>query len=64
MPQPRRLTFLLRRVYLCETGSHQMISPVEKPMITSMCDELLVSRLTSWHKQCALVNKIFVRYSA
>lgn len=40
-------TFLFRRVYRCEKGSHQIISPVEKPIITSMCDELLVSSLTS-----------------
>jgi hypothetical protein len=41
-----------------------MISPVEKPIITSICVELLVSLFTSWHKQCALVNNILVRYSA
>lgn len=41
-----------------------MTSPVEKPMITSMCVALLVTLLTSWHKQCALVKRIFVKYSA
>jgi hypothetical protein len=57
-------TFLFSRVYRCVMGSHQMTSPVEKPMTTSICDGLLVSLLTSWHRQCALVNRILVKYSA
>ena len=57
-------TFLLSLTYLCEIGSHQIISPVEKPMTTSIWDEVLVILLTSWHKQWALVNKILVKYSA
>lgn len=54
-------TFLFIRVYLCEIGSHQMISPVENPMMTSMWDAPFVTMLASWHKQCAFVNKIFVK---
>ena len=42
-------------------GSHQMISPVEKPMMISMWEELLVTSFTSWQRQCAFVNKIFIR---
>jgi hypothetical protein len=57
-------TFLLSRVYRWVMGSHQMISPVEKPMTTSMCVALLVTLFTSWHKQWALVKRILVRYSA
>lgn len=45
-------------------GSHQMISPVEKPKTTSMCVELFVTLFTSWHRQWALVKRILVKYSA
>lgn len=38
-----------------------MISPVENPITTSMWDALFVIKFTSWQRQCALVNKIFVR---
>jgi len=56
-------TFLFKRVYRCEMGSHQIISPVENPIMTSMCDKLLVNLFTSWHRQWALVKRILVRYS-
>ena len=55
---------MLRRVYRWEIGSHQMISPVEKPMMMSMWEEFLVSWFTSWQRQCALVKRILIRYSA
>lgn len=40
-------TFLFSRVYRCEIGSHQIISPVENPMITSKCDADFVTMFTS-----------------
>jgi len=52
---------LFSLVYRCDTGSHQIISPVEYPMITSMCDAVLVMRLTSWQRQWAFVKRILVR---
>lgn len=52
------------RVYLWLNGSHQIISPVLKPIMTSMCDGLFVIWLTSWHRQCPLVKRILVKYSA
>lgn len=51
-------TFLLRRAYLLEIGSNQMMSPVEKPMMTSSWLALRVSMLTSWQIGCALVKRI------
>lgn len=57
------LTFLLRRVYRWEMGSHQITSPVEKPMMMSMWPADLVMWFTSWQRQCALVKRILVRYS-
>lgn len=42
-------------------GSHQIISPVENPIITSRWAPVLVTPLTSWHKQCAFVNRILVK---
>lgn len=57
----RLFTFLFIRVYLWEMGSIQMISPVEKPKITSMWDAPLVTVLTSWHRQCAFVKRILVK---
>lgn len=41
-----------------------MISPVENPMITSKWLALLVTEFTSWLRQCALVKRILVKYSA
>lgn len=38
-----------------------MISPVEKPIITSMWLGLLVTWLTSWQRQCALVKSTLVK---
>ncbi len=58
------LTFLLSRAYFCDMGSYQMMSPVEKPMIMSICVALLVTGFMSWHSGCAFVNKIFVNWSS
>jgi len=40
-----------------------MMSPVENPMIISKWLDALVTWFTSWHRQCAFVKRIFVRYS-
>lgn len=45
------LTFLFSLVYRWDTGSHQIISPVEKPIIMSIWLGLFVTKLTSWLKQ-------------
>jgi hypothetical protein len=45
-------------------GSNHMISPVEKPMMRSMWVIDFVTGLISWQRQCPLVKRILVRWSA
>lgn len=42
-------------------GSNQIISPVENPIIRSIWPIDFVTGLISWHRQCPLVKRIFVR---
>lgn len=55
--------FLLMRAYLLEMGSNQIMSPVEKPMITSRLVVERVRMLTSWQMGWALVKRILERGS-
>lgn len=51
------------RVYFCDIGSYQSMSPVENPIITSRFVALFVNGFTSWHSACPFVNRILVRLS-